>query len=159
MPTKVMPICTVDRKRPGSSARASARLAPLRPVSAKALSFERRAETIASSDRANTPFKTTRHTTIKISSTDPLGRLAGNAGPLLYDGAAITTELPVAVNELHAGGNSGGARLGGRSLLLAGSDGNASGVEEARAGVDVELTDSGGATSRILDAGDGTGER
>ena len=31
MPTSVMPICTVERKRPGSSASARAALAPWRP--------------------------------------------------------------------------------------------------------------------------------
>src|SRR3546814_5860764 len=55
----VMPICTVDRKRLGSAANASARLAPLRPAAASAFSRALRAETTASSDIANRPFKQT----------------------------------------------------------------------------------------------------
>src|SRR5262245_27159878 len=66
-----MPICTVDRKRPGSAASASARLAPRRPSAASVLRRERRAETMASSDSANTPFKTTRDSTMATSSTEP----------------------------------------------------------------------------------------
>jgi hypothetical protein len=50
-PTAVMPICTVDRKRPGSAASASALLAPRRPSCARDLSRDRREETTASSDR------------------------------------------------------------------------------------------------------------
>ena len=51
------------------------------------------------------------------------------------------------------------AASAGGGLSLVGSNGNATGIEEATAAVEVELTDSGGGRARILDAGDGTGER
>jgi len=71
MPISVMPICTVDRKRPGSSARASAALAPGRRSAARARSRLLRAETTASSDREKTPFSAISRTTT-ISSIRPV---------------------------------------------------------------------------------------
>ena len=59
MPIKVMPICTVDRKRPGSAARSSATFAPLRPAFSMACRRGRRADTIASSDMAKMPLSAT----------------------------------------------------------------------------------------------------
>ena len=54
-----MPICTVDRNRPGSAASSSATLAPLRPAFSIACSRGRRADTMASSDMAKTPLSAT----------------------------------------------------------------------------------------------------
>ena len=51
-----MPTWTVDRNRPGLRASASAVPAPRRPAFAIAISRGSRDETIASSERANTPF-------------------------------------------------------------------------------------------------------
>ena len=53
---RVMPLCTVDRKRPGSDASSRAHCAPPLPLFAMALSRASRAETIASSLIARTPF-------------------------------------------------------------------------------------------------------
>ncbi len=59
MPIRVMPICTVDRNLPGSLASASAVVAPLRPAFSSPCSRGLRADTMASSDIAKTPFKAT----------------------------------------------------------------------------------------------------
>ena len=56
---RVMPLWTVERKRPGSAASSSAVWAPRRPARAIAFSRGRRDETIASSDMASTPFRIT----------------------------------------------------------------------------------------------------
>ena len=56
----VMPVCTVERKRPGSSVRARAMAAPRLPRSAAPRRRAGRDEMIASSDIANRPFSTTR---------------------------------------------------------------------------------------------------
>jgi hypothetical protein len=64
---RVMPIWTVERNRPGSSASASAACAPGRPISAMALSLTRLEETMASSESANTPFRRIRTTATTIS--------------------------------------------------------------------------------------------
>ena len=64
-----MPICTVDRKRLGSAASASARLAPLRPSWARALRRDRRDETTASSESAKSPLRAMRTSTTAISNT------------------------------------------------------------------------------------------
>src|SRR3546814_2032583 len=72
---RVMPICTVDRKRLGSAANASARLAPLRPAAASAFSRALRAETTASSDIANRPFKQTSEIMIARSNQGKGARL------------------------------------------------------------------------------------
>ena len=58
MPTRVMPICTVERNLPGSAASCSAVFAPPLPRSASIRSRAVRAETIASSDIENTPLST-----------------------------------------------------------------------------------------------------
>src|SRR5215218_2004372 len=73
MPTRVMPIWTVERKRPGSSASLSAVLAPARPVSAIAFRRALRADTMASSDRANSPFRRIRRMAMPSSSTGHSG--------------------------------------------------------------------------------------
>ena len=57
---RVMPVCTVDKNRPGFSLSAMARFAPRLPRSAAARSREGRDDMIASSDIANRPFSTTR---------------------------------------------------------------------------------------------------
>ncbi len=57
---RVIPLCTVDRKRPGSAARSSAHCAPLLPERAMAFSRASRDETIANSPIASTPFSVTR---------------------------------------------------------------------------------------------------
>ena len=56
MAMSVMPLCTVERNRPGSAARSSAHWAPLLPLRAMAFSRASRDETIASSLIARTPF-------------------------------------------------------------------------------------------------------
>ena len=56
---RVMPLCTVDRKRPGSASRSSAVWAPCRPARAMARRRVRRDETIASSDMARAPLRIT----------------------------------------------------------------------------------------------------
>ena len=77
-----MPICAVDRKRLGSDASASARLAPLRPSWARALRRERRDETTASSESANSPLRAMRTSTTAISNT-AMRPVQWLAGPLL----------------------------------------------------------------------------
>jgi hypothetical protein len=69
MPTSVMPIWTVDRKRPGSSASLRAARAPERPASAMVLSRGLRAETTASSESANTPLSRMRQRATNSSNT------------------------------------------------------------------------------------------
>ena len=71
-----MPICTVERKRPGSEARSSAVCAPRRPARAIAFSRGLRDETIASSDMANTPFSST---SSRMMSTSSQGKGARGA--------------------------------------------------------------------------------
>ena len=55
----VIPLCTVDRNRPGSEARSSEHCAPRFPALAIAFRRASRAETIASSLIDNTPFTAT----------------------------------------------------------------------------------------------------
>ena len=81
IPTSVMPICTVDRKRPGSPARSSAQRAPPLPLLANAFSRASRAETIASSLIDSTPFRLTR---ARMSSTSSHGK--GSRGSLIASG-------------------------------------------------------------------------
>ena len=54
---KVIPLCTVERKRPGSAARSSAHCAPLLPLRAIAFRRASREDTIASSLIARTPLR------------------------------------------------------------------------------------------------------
>ena len=68
IPIRVMPICTVERKRPGSEARSSAVCAPRRPERAIAFSRGLREETTASSDIAKTPFRQTSRRMMTTSS-------------------------------------------------------------------------------------------
>jgi tetratricopeptide (TPR) repeat protein len=68
MPTRLMPTCTVGRKRCGSSASASAAAAPRLPRRSIAISRPRRAETMASSLIAKMPFSTTSTRITPISS-------------------------------------------------------------------------------------------
>src|SRR6056297_842951 len=68
-PTRVIPICTVERNRPGSRARFNAMDAPRSPRSARSFRRPARDETIASSDIARTPFKPTIRNTRTISSS------------------------------------------------------------------------------------------
>ena len=56
MPTSVMPICTVDRKRVGDSASASAARARASPLSASCRRRTLRDDTTASSDIASRPL-------------------------------------------------------------------------------------------------------
>ena len=67
-PTSVMPIWTEDRNRPGSSARRSAMAAPRLPRSAMTFTRAGRAETMASSDMAKSPFTRIRIRTMAISN-------------------------------------------------------------------------------------------
>ena len=69
MPIRVMPICTVERKLVGSSARRMARAAPRLPARAITSSRARRAETMASSDMAKKPLTTTSTSTIRIETS------------------------------------------------------------------------------------------
>ena len=73
MPISVIPIWTVDRKRPGSAARSSAHLAPLLPPLAMAFSRASRDETIASSLIANTPLRAI-SARIRTTSSQGMGR-------------------------------------------------------------------------------------
>jgi hypothetical protein len=66
-PTKVMPICTVERKRPGSVANARARREPMTWRSTSACNRARREETIASSASASRPLRRISATTIANS--------------------------------------------------------------------------------------------
>lgn len=66
-PTRVIPICTVDRKRPGFSARVMAIWAPRLPLFARTRNLAGREETTASSDIARTPFRSVSSTTVIIS--------------------------------------------------------------------------------------------
>src|SRR5499427_4846923 len=63
----VSPICTVEKKRLGCSARRSAAAAPLLPSSAICFSRALRAETIAISPRANRPWTRISNSTIRSS--------------------------------------------------------------------------------------------
>ena len=63
----VMPIWTLDRNRPGSSASRMAVSAPLLPLSASSFSRAGRAETMASSDIARRPLISVSRMTIAIS--------------------------------------------------------------------------------------------
>lgn len=56
IPTRVIPIWTVERKRSGAAARSKATPAPRLPWSARACSRAGRAETTDSSEAANTPL-------------------------------------------------------------------------------------------------------
>ena len=56
IPISVMPICTVERKRPGSEVSSSAATAPLLPLRARFSRRGFRAETTAISDMAKTPL-------------------------------------------------------------------------------------------------------
>jgi hypothetical protein len=67
MPTKVMPICTVERKRLGDSANFKARAAPLFPFSAFDCKSPLHEDTIAISVMANTPLATRSTSTMEIS--------------------------------------------------------------------------------------------
>jgi len=58
MPIEVMPTCTVDRKRVGSSCSFTAIAAEVSPSSARRARRARLAITSAISDMANTPFNT-----------------------------------------------------------------------------------------------------
>jgi len=60
IPISVIPICTVDRNRPGSLASLSAHCAPPLPALASALSRASRADTIAISLIDSTPLSATR---------------------------------------------------------------------------------------------------
>ena len=57
IPISVIPVWTVDRKRPGSAARSSAHLAPLLPDLTIAFKRASRDETIASSLIDKTPLR------------------------------------------------------------------------------------------------------
>ena len=57
MVINVIPLCTVDRNRPGSAARSRAHWAPRLPLLAIAFRRASREETIASSLIASTPFR------------------------------------------------------------------------------------------------------
>ena len=65
--TRVMPTCTVGRKRCGSSASRRASAAPARPLRSSTARRARRAETRASSLIANTPFSRISSRMIRIS--------------------------------------------------------------------------------------------
>ncbi len=87
----VMPICTVERKRPGSADRSSAGCAPRRPALAIACRRGRRDETIASSDMANRPLMTINASTMTRSSQGK-GRQVGwrgHGGPSLLPGFGL----------------------------------------------------------------------
>src|SRR5436305_1957744 len=71
---RVMPIWIVERKRPGVEVSASAAAAPRWPAEAIACSRGLRAETIASSDIANSPLSETRARMIGISAHGNGGR-------------------------------------------------------------------------------------
>ena len=70
IPTRVMPIWTVERNVPESSISFRAVRAPGRPFSAMALRRGRRAETMASSDRAKTPLRAMRQIATMSSNND-----------------------------------------------------------------------------------------
>ena len=63
-PIREMPICTVERKRLGESARFSAPRAPPSPDSARCLRPALRAETSAVSDMEKRPLRSIRRTMI-----------------------------------------------------------------------------------------------
>ena len=83
MPTRVMPICTVESMRPGSRASASARRAPRPPLRASASSRAGRAETTAISDMAKKPFSSTsaRTTSDLEQGHGPLPSASGRSPP------------------------------------------------------------------------------
>ena len=58
IPIKVIPICIVDRNRPGLVAKVRAARAPRCPSSASGCSRARRTDTMASSDMTKKPFNT-----------------------------------------------------------------------------------------------------
>jgi len=70
---RVIPLCTVDRKRPGSEASFKATTAPALPLLAIAFNRASRAETTASSPIASTPFTAT-SARIRIRSSHGIGR-------------------------------------------------------------------------------------
>ncbi len=84
---RVMPIWTVERKRPGFVASLSARFAPRRPDAARALNRECREETTASSDSAKKPLRRMRPRTIRISITSCSADVCAPQ-PLLFTVAA-----------------------------------------------------------------------
>ena len=69
MPTMVMPICTVERKRVGSSARVNAMRAGVDPSSASFFNRARREETTEISAMANTPLASRSRKMIRISTS------------------------------------------------------------------------------------------
>ena len=68
MPTRVMPIWTVDSSRPGSPVRSSATRAPREPSRTICSSSGRLADTSASSDIARKPLSTISPTTMASST-------------------------------------------------------------------------------------------
>src|SRR5829696_5473823 len=94
-----MPICTVDRKRPGSAARSSAVWAPHRPDLAIVLRRGLRDETIAISAIANTPFRaiSMRMTTTSNQGNGGRGEIGGMARAHLSREGRPVTRLSVTV--------------------------------------------------------------
>ncbi len=78
-PTSVMPIWTVDRKRPGLAASRKAVEAPECPLSASAFSRAGRDETTASSDMARRPLMQMRTTTTAISTVSMIALIPSAA--------------------------------------------------------------------------------
>src|SRR5438067_2360095 len=68
MQMSVIPLCTVDRNRPGSAARSSAHFAPRLPLLASAFNRASREDTTASSLIDSTPFKPIRARMRRTSS-------------------------------------------------------------------------------------------
>src|SRR5829696_7784904 len=125
MPTRVMPIWTVERNRPGSSASLRAVLAPARPVSAIVFRRALRADTMASSDRANSPFSRIRRMAMPSSNTGHSG--ARGATPRLsmlqwwgFGRDASSDEHPQLVEE---GADAGDDRRGYRDQDQDAADG------------------------------------
>lgn len=77
-PTSVIPIWTVERKRPGFSPSAIAMLAPRLPLSARTLNLAGREETTASSDIARTPLSSVSSTTMIISKYNIVPQIIGH---------------------------------------------------------------------------------
>src|SRR4051812_12147148 len=102
---RVIPIWTVERKRPGSAARSSAVWAPRRFALAIALRRGLREETIASSAIANTPFRamSSRMTTTSNQGNGGRGEVGGMALEHLSREALAATSrswiLPIADGE------------------------------------------------------------
>src|SRR4051794_11415205 len=111
---RVMPLWTVERKRPGSAARSSAVWAPCRPARAIALSRVRREETIASSDMASRPLRIT-SSRMMITSHQGKGASGGDGG--MSVGAILAAKggarqyNPPRFSPAFAGENLGAARL------------------------------------------------